>query len=151
MADIAKQFAKAFEVWNITLPVKDVRTRTRGRMLHQGWVIWYLFGEDRFGEYLDYYGCHRMTSDWHARLRYGKEPEMLDVGCTMRLVSDDPEEDARLQAGYFESNRRAHEMRREKGFVFEGDEPGGVLINTFLRMGELALDDETAADDLNAD
>jgi hypothetical protein len=142
MADIVRQFAEIFEVWKITLPAKHVRTRTRGRILHQGWVVWYLFGEDRFGEYVDYYGCHRMTNDWHERLRSGQERETLPTGPSMRLVSNDPEEDARLEAEYYELNERAAEMRREKGFVFEGDEPGGVLVNAYLRMGEAAWDAE---------
>lgn len=150
MADIARQFAEVFEVWNITLPVEHVRTRTRGRILHHGWVIWYLFGEDDEGEYLDYYGCHRMTSDWHARLRPGREPEGLFCGTSSRTVSRDPEEDARLEAEYYETNRRAEAMRREKGFVFEGDEPGGVLVNTFLRMGGMEEDDDTAIPETEA-
>jgi hypothetical protein len=87
-----------------------------------------------------------MTCDWSERMRAWKEPEAgVPTGTTTRLVSDDPEEDARLEAEYYERNRRADEARREAGFVFEGDEPGGVLVNAFLRMGGMTEDDEGEA------
>ncbi len=42
----------------------------------------------------------------------------------MRLASEDPEEDARLEAEYYAENQRVARMLEAKGFGTEGDEPG---------------------------
>ena len=104
-------------------------------MVEGGWAIWYLFGEDERGEHLDYYASHRMTDDRHVRIYESGEVERLPTINTFRLVSQDPEEDARLEAEYLDKNRRVARMLEEKGFGAEGDEPGGVLINRHLRLG----------------
>jgi hypothetical protein len=41
----------------------------------------------------------------------------------MRLTSQDPEEDARLEAEYFARNQKVSRMLEEKGFGMAGDEP----------------------------
>jgi hypothetical protein len=47
--------------------------------------------------------------------RCGKSGESLPSIQTMRLVSQDPEEDARLEAEYFARNQKVSRMLEEKG------------------------------------
>ena len=65
----SEMFARSFEPWGIQLPDEGVKHRARGKINKAGWTIWYLFGSDEKGEYLDYYATHRMTSDSHTRIR----------------------------------------------------------------------------------
>ncbi len=53
----------------------------------------------------------------------------------MRVVSGDPEEDARLKAEHLAENRRVAGMLEQKGFGMEGNEPGGVQVNRYLALG----------------
>jgi hypothetical protein len=76
-----------------------------------------------------------MTDDRHVRLREDGTEEYLPTVWTMRLVYPDPEEDARQEAKFLAENRRVAAMLEEKGFGMEGDEPGGVQINRYLRLG----------------
>jgi hypothetical protein len=135
MTGIEERFRDHFSPWGITIPSEHVRERRRGKLVEGGWAIWYLYGEDERGEYLDYYASHRMTDDRHVRIYESGEVERLPTINTFRLVSQDPEEDARLEAEYLDKNRRVARMLEEKGFGAEGDEPGGVLINRYLRLG----------------
>jgi hypothetical protein len=135
MKEIVDRFLRDFEPWDISLPPEHARERMRGKLVEGGWAIWYLYGEDEKGEYLDYYASHRMTDDRHVRIYESGEVERLPTINTFRLVSQDPEEDARLEAEYLDKNRRVARMLEEKGFGAEGDEPGGVLINRYLRLG----------------
>lgn len=59
------------------MPPEHVRERKRGKIVEAGWAIWYLFGEDERGEYLDYYASHRMTNDRHLRIREDGAEEYL--------------------------------------------------------------------------
>ena len=95
-------------------------------------AIWYLFGSDENGEYLDYYASHRMTEDSYVRIYVDGHEEYLPEIVGMRLASEDPEEDARLEAEYYAENQRVARMLEAKGFEAEGDEPGGVQMNRFL-------------------
>jgi hypothetical protein len=135
MKEIVDRFLRDFEPWDISLPPEQARERRRGKLVEGGWAIWFLYGEDEKGEYLDYYASHRMTDDRHVRIYESGEVERLPTINTFRLVSQDPEEDARLEAEYLDKNRRVARMLEEKGFGAEGDEPGGVLINRYLRLG----------------
>ncbi len=136
MRQIQKRFREEFSHWNIELPEEDVRQRRRGKIVEQGWAIWYLFGSDERGEYLDYYASHRMTSDRHIRIREDGTEEYLPTVSSMRPASRDPEEDARLAAEHFAENRRVSRMLEEKGFGIEGDEPFSIGINRYLALGE---------------
>ncbi len=100
-----------------------------------GWAIWYLFGEDKRGEYLDYYASHRMTDDRHVRIWEDGGTESLPTLGTFRIASQDPEEDTRLKAEYLENNRRVGRMLKEKGFGVVGDEPLSVQVTRQLRLG----------------
>lgn len=132
---IEQRFGRTFAPWGIALPPEDVEARRRGKIVASGWAIWYLFGEDGRGGYLDYYASHRMTDDRHVRLREGSPTEHLPAIRTFRIVSQDPVEDARLKAEYHEHNRWVGRMLKEKGFGVAGDEPLSVQVNRHLRLG----------------
>ena len=90
--EIAKGlFDKRFRSWGIELPAKDLRARRRGKICRNGRAIWYLFGHDENGEYLDYYASHRMTDDSHIRVYSDGATVDLPAIQGMRIVSDDPE------------------------------------------------------------
>src|SRR5690606_36342899 len=96
MEKIIDRFNQHFAHFGVTFPVKDAWLRQRGYIEHEGWMIWYLFDSDEQGEYLDYYACHRMTSDTHIRIYADGRGQALPAIRDMRLRSKDPEEDARL-------------------------------------------------------
>lgn len=137
MSNIESAFNQVFSHWEIRLPPDAVEQRKHGQIVQAGWAIWYLFGSDEKGEYLDYYASHRMTNDRHVRLYASGEREALPAVRDLRLRSDDSEEDARLKAEYLDHNREVHRILEEKGFGYTGAEPASVPINRLLRMGEL--------------
>ena len=130
-------FNEIFSRWDIRLPGEAVEQRGRGRIIHHGWAIWFLFGSDEKGEYLDYYSSHRMTDDTHTRIREDGTREALPAIQSLRVVASDPEEDARQEAEYYARNQAVAKMLEEKGFGPTGDEPGGVLINRFLHLKKI--------------
>lgn len=136
MNAIQTRFNATFVHWKIRLPPKDIANRRRGKIVKAGWAIWYLFGSDEKGEYLDYYSSHRMTSDSHARIYASGEVEWLPTIQEGRPCSEDPEEDKRLDAEYYAANQRIAKLLEEKGFGITGDEPGGVTINRYLHLNK---------------
>ena len=136
MNAIESLFNANFAPWSIYLPPDDVANRRHGKIVKAGWAIWYLFGSDEKGEYLDYYASHRMTNDEHVRLYAGGQEEELPSIQGLRLCSQDPEEDKRLKAKYYAENQRIARLLEEKGFGVAGDEPGGVLINRALHVNK---------------
>ncbi len=137
MKSIEGCFNGTFSAWGICLPFENATNRRRGKIVKAGWSIWYLFGSDQKGEYLDYYASHRMTNDRHVRIYANGEEEGLPTIAEYRLGSQDSEEDKRLEAEYYAENQRIGKMLEEKGFGIEGDEPGAVQINRALHEGKL--------------
>jgi hypothetical protein len=121
MERIADNFARKFAHWDITLPEENVRHRRRGRIVQAGWTIWYLFGRDERGEYLDYYACHRMTNDRHVRLYENGDEQTLEALMAMRICSGNPVEDARLEAEYVARNQQIRRNLQAKGLALEGN------------------------------
>ena len=68
MTNIETVFNEAFAAWDIRLPEETIASKQRGKIVKAGWVIWYLFGSNEHGWYLDYYAAHRMTNDRHVRI-----------------------------------------------------------------------------------
>jgi hypothetical protein len=132
--DTEHRFNRQFAHWQIRLPPMDVEHRRSGKIVQAGWAIWYRFGKDDEGEYLDYYASHRMTNDRHVRLRASGATESLPAILGMRFCSDDPVEDARLEKEYHAHNMEVNRILEEKGFGLRGDEPGAVQINRFLHL-----------------
>ena len=125
-------FNTSFETWSIELPEEAVKKRQRGKIVKSGWTIWYLFGRDEAGDYFDYYASHRMTNDRHVRLYADGSSKGLDSYRSMRRVSDDPEEDRRLENEFWEHNERVSRELEPKGFGLEGDEHPSTIINRVL-------------------
>lgn len=113
---IGKTFAKRFEHWDIHIPEEDLAERRRGFIHDKGWLIQYCFGEDEAGEYMDYYAAHRMTDDEHVRIRADGSIESLPALLGMRLCSEDPEENRRLEEEHRKYNQEVARMLVEKGF-----------------------------------
>ena len=134
MDTAAELFSRDFSHWAIQLPPQDVAQRQRGRINHEGWAIWYLFGADEHGEYLDYYAAHRMTDDRHVRIYASGERDDLPTIQSFRPCSDDPVEDQRLADELFAKNQHAAALLESKGFGLDGSEPVSVLINRIVRV-----------------
>ena len=100
----------------IELSRETIENRQRGKIVKGGWTIWYLFGTDEVGQYLDHYACHRMTGDSHVRWYADGSPKALDSYLDLRLTSDDPEEDRRLDNECLEHNERVTRELEAKGF-----------------------------------
>ena len=125
-------FNRSFETWSIELPKEAVENQQRGKIVKSGWTIWYLFGRDEAGDYLDYYASHRMTNGRHVRLYADGSSKGLDSYRSMRIVSDDPEEDRRLENEFWEHNECVSRELESKGFGLEGDEHPSTVINRVL-------------------
>ena len=134
MRRIEAQFRESFRNWRIQLPREAVENRQRGKIVEAGWTIWYLFGSDERGEYLDYYSSHQMTNDSHVRLYDDGRIEGLESLWEMRQSSDDPVEEARLKAEFWDHNERVARLLEDKGFGLHGDEHGSAIV----RRGELS-------------
>lgn len=132
MRRIAEQFKQSFSVWRIELPREAVEHRRPGKIVEAGWTIWFLFGSDDSGEYLDYYSSHRMTNDSHVRIYEDGRVAGLESLWEMRKSSDDPEENARLENEFWEHNERVSQLLEAKGFGLQGDEHGSAIVNRTL-------------------
>jgi hypothetical protein len=107
LAVLENMFNERFAKQGIALPVDAVSQRARGKIRKEGWCIWFLFGVDDQGEYLDYYSSHRMVlGDEHIRLRTDGSEETLPSICDFRRVSSGPAEDAQLETEFFTENQR---------------------------------------------
>ncbi len=133
---IKLHFAECFASWGICLPEDVVAERRRGKICQAGWAIWYLFGSDEKGEYLDYYCAHRMTNDGHVRIYEDGRSESLPAIDSFRESSSDLVEDARLKKEHHAEDLRIVEILEAKGFGIQGDEPGGVQIQRYQRLQE---------------
>ncbi|MCY3747920.1 MAG: hypothetical protein OXG64_01380 [Chloroflexi bacterium] len=137
MRRIEEQFNQSFSYWRIQLPREDVENRQRGTIVEAGWTIWFLFGSDESGEYLDYYSSHRMTNDSHVRIYEDGRVELLESLWELRPTSDDPEENARLEDEFWEHNERVARVLEEKGFGLQGDEHASAIVRRgFLESRE---------------
>lgn len=126
LGKIKLSFADCFAMWDICLPEHNVASRRRGKILKEGWVIWYLFGSDERGEYLDYLAYHRMTSDSHVRIYADGLRENLPAYSDLQITSDDPQENARLKADYHAYNQQVSELLKAKHFDFTWEIPDDV-------------------------
>jgi len=54
----------------------------------------------------------------------------------MRMGSEDPVEDARLEAESYARNQQVAAMLEEKGFGLKGNEPDGVQMNRWLGLNK---------------
>lgn len=116
MESIAEAFRRDFANWSLEIPVADLNARRAGFIHTQGWLIQYVFGQNRMGQYLDYYASHRMTTDSHVRLYANGRRQRLAVIAGMYFTSEDPQKAAELEAAYYRRNRRIARVLAAKGF-----------------------------------
>ncbi|MBC7350530.1 MAG: hypothetical protein H5U05_11255 [Candidatus Aminicenantes bacterium] len=128
MKTIQNIFNKHFAHWQITLPEENVRKKESGYIQKAGWVVQFCFGKDEKGEYLDYYAAHRMTDDCHVRIYENGQAINLPALVSFRRVSQDPEEDKKLEEEYFRYNRGIAQTLIDKGF-------DKFSVNMFLHAG----------------
>lgn len=150
MRRIEEHFRQRFQVWRIELPREAVDSRQRGKILEAGWTIWYQFGSDEDGEYLDYYSSHRMTNDSHVRIHEDGRVESLESLWELRPTSKDPDENARLENEFWEHNERVSSLLEAKGFGLQGDElPSAIVRRGYLesRESNRRLSEITGGDD----
>jgi len=121
-------FAKHYGPWGLFLPEADVVARRQGKICEAGWAIWYKFGKDEDGEFLDYYSSHRMTSDSHGRIHEDGRIDSLDAIASIRPASMDPVRDAELEKSFLKKSRKIADDLKAKGFTMDGDEPGAVQM-----------------------
>lgn len=134
MTIIEEKFNARFARWEIVLPTDDVAQRKRGKILKGGWAIWYLFGSDENGEYLDYYAEHRMGGE-HCRMYENGEKKNLPTMQEVFRVIGDSFADATEKEAFFQHNLCVSKLLIDKGFGMEGDEPLGVQVSHLLRAG----------------
>ena len=115
---MAAPFDAYFGTWQIALPPDDLEQRRRGSIRAAGWSIWYLFGADERGEYLDYYATHRMTNEHHTRIYATGETVQLPAPLPFMVFPRDasPDDRERIEREYFAHNREVGELLRAKGF-----------------------------------
>lgn len=113
---ISERFADTFRTWKLRLPLEDVHARRAGFIAEAGWLIQYCFGDAAAGPYLDYYAAHRMTDDSHVRIYEDGRTVDLPALWGMRLCSDDPVEERRLEQDYVRHNQEVAQTLFDKGF-----------------------------------
>lgn len=138
---IETAFNETFAHWDLRLPPENLRNRERGQINARGWTIWFLFGEDENGEYLDYYAMHRMTNDRHIRLHADGRETWLDAlpeGISFAFDPEEgPEAEERANRAYWAECERVSRMLEEKGFSLTGNEhPINLLNRELLRSRE---------------
>ena len=133
LSKIKQNFDEYFSAWDIFLPESDLLNFSPGKIVKSGWAIWYLFGEDEKGPFLDYYSSHRMTNDYHCRLYADGTKEELPALADFYVTTNEASADQAAKARYLSRNDEICQMLIEKGFHITGDEPGGVQINNFLK------------------
>jgi hypothetical protein len=124
LGPIQDSFARLMSHFGHRLPEEDVALRRRGRIgdpedgdYGYGDSVYYLFGQDEQGEYLDFYMLHRIAGDQHGRIREDGSIEWLEVVSPFGpVVSDDPVEYARRQAEDQAEVSRIHALLKAKGF-----------------------------------
>jgi hypothetical protein len=128
MERIAEAFRQDFANWGFEIPSADLQSRRASFIHAQRWLNQYVFGRNRFGDFLHYYGTHRMTSDEHVRLYANGRRQHLAAIAPWCLTSKDPRKAARLEAAYYRKNRRIARSLVAKGF-------NKFTMNMSLRAG----------------
>lgn len=128
-------FTEYFSNWEIELTDDIVAALNEGQVVqivNSGWTIKILFAEDEESKYMDFYAAHRMTNDRHHRVRVDGSLDWLPAfNIGMRVISEDPEEDARLEKEYREHDQNVMKMLNKKGFGITGTEHTSFLVQKF--------------------
>ena len=74
-----------------------------------------------------------MTSSSHIRIYNSGEEEQLPTIAEIRLCSEVPGEDRKLEAKYCVENQRVEKLLEEKGLGITGNEPFAIQFNRALQ------------------
>lgn len=126
----------------------DVAGQERGHSFHQGMHIGWAWGEDERGRpYLDFLSEHRHPGMQAERYFTDGRTEPITTPASMRAVSPNPAEDAKLEREFFESNRAAYADLHNRGLLPpEGENVGSQDINEYVLKGGspvVAIDPDT--------
>jgi hypothetical protein len=97
-------FEQDFARWDLHIPAADVAARASGMLRQAGWHVFYDFGQDARGEFLDYYAALRdgtdaaVTDDWHVRLYDTGDRVALPTVLEAYMYSRDPRPDELARA-----------------------------------------------------
>ena len=115
----------------------DVTGQERGHSFHRGMHIGWAWGEDERGRpCLDFLSEHRHPGMHAVRYYLDGRTEPIPTPASMRVVSEDPAEDAEIEREFVESNRAAYADLRGRGLLPpEGENVGSQDINEYLLKG----------------
>jgi hypothetical protein len=114
----------------------DVVADQAGHSLHRGMHIGWVWGENPNGRFLDFLSEHRMAGMRAERVFANGERETIETPAEMRLVAEDPVEDAELERQFHERNRAAYAALRERGLLPPlGFNAASQDVNEYLRSG----------------
>lgn len=117
---------------------QDLAAQESGHSFHKGLHIGWAWGEDkRSGRvFLDFLDEHRMSGTSASRYFADGSSESLPTPATFRQTVADPVEDAKLEAAFFERNKKAYEYLRDRGLLPpEGENLFSQDLNEFLLTG----------------
>lgn len=123
MHNAIEAFEQDFARWGLHLPPEDVAARRSGQLREAGWTVFYDFGQDVRGEFLDYYAGLRdatdetVNDDWHVRLYESGERVTLPTVLEAYMYSREPTREELDRARRKYAERRAGEPGTAPGVV----------------------------------
>ena len=123
---LRQRFNRAFEYWEIELPIDALEPGVVWLIRHRGWTIWTRYDVEHGREYLDYYATNRMTNDRHLRMYVDGDDEGLP---TMDLLVSRDTTEAEIAA----RRQYAAKLLEEKGFVMTDEALGRAATNVSQR------------------
>ncbi len=91
MENVRQKMIKRYEPWNINFPEETFTNKQYTHIRKNGWSIFYQFGKDVRGEYVELYSQHRMTSDSHCKIYKDGDVEYLDSFRSYCIVGKEEE------------------------------------------------------------
>lgn len=96
----------------------DVAAQERGHSFHRGMHIGWSWGADPRGQiYLDFLSEHRHPGMSASRFFADGTIEPIETPGSMRMASEDPDEDAELERRFIDRNRRLYNDLRHRGLL----------------------------------
>lgn len=137
-AQIAIAFADYLERWELGPPAEAIAARENGHLFKDGWYLGWVFGEEEGREYFEWVTEHRMADMEHVRVFADGDPLLLDTPRSGYVYPEGATDEyrARVEAEYFDWNRRIYADLRERGLLpVEGENLPAHDINEHLRSG----------------
>ena len=120
----------------LVIEAVDVLSDQAGHSFHHGMHIGWVWGEDERGCFLDFLSEHRMSGMYAARVFADGTREPIETPVELRMLAEDPVEDAELSRQFVERNRAAYAALRKRGLLPPlGDNICSQDVNEDLRSG----------------